>query len=179
MNGADSRYGLLAEFERAEQLLHATEQAVQAGYRRLDAYSPQPVEGLDEALRFRPRYLQWVIFLLGLGGGAGAYFMQYYACVVDYPLLVAGRPLHSWPAFIPITFELTILAAALTAAFGMLAANRLPMPYHPVFHVESFARASQDRFFLCIECSDPRFDAVGTRRFLESLAPLAVHEVAG
>src|SRR5437868_6671903 len=113
-------YGLMAEFTSAAQLLAATQAAVRIGYRKLEAYSPQLVEGLDEALNFRPRLLPWLVFLGGIGGGSGAYFMQYYASVQDYPLIVAGRPLHSWPAFIPITFELTILAAALTALLVLL-----------------------------------------------------------
>ena len=174
----ESPYGLMAEFTSAAQLLTATQAAARLGYRQLDAYSPQPVEGLDEALSFRPRFLPWLVFLGGISGGAGAYFMQYYASVHDYPLLVAGRPLHSWPAFIPITFELTILAAALTALLVLLIGSRLPQPYHPVFNVEQFARASQDRFFLCIEASDPHFELGETRQFLESLAPVAVHQVS-
>lgn len=178
MNRSQPLYGMMAEFASAAELLLATRLAVQKGYRQLDAYTPHPVDGLDEALHFRPRLLPWLALLGGIGAGAGGYFMQYYACARDYPLLVAGRALHSWPAFIPITFELTILGAALAAAFGMVVLNHLPEPYHPVFNVESFARASQDRFFLCIEANDPQFEQHETQFFLQSLHPIAVHAVS-
>ncbi len=170
-------YGLLAEFESPTALVHAAQQANSAGYRRMDAYAPFPIEGLAEMLGYRPTLLSWVVFLGGVLGCAGGYFLQYYTAVVDYPLDVGGRPYHSWPAFIPVTFELTILTAGLFAVLGMLGLNGLPMPYHPVFNVPRFARATRDRFFLCIEASDKKFDREGTRQFLQSLAPREVTEV--
>lgn len=171
------RYGLMAEFTEHEQLLEAARRAHAAGYRRMDAYAPFPVEGLAEALGRRRTAVPLLVLLGGILGGAGGYFMEWYALTVDYPLNVGGRPFHSWPLFIPITFELTVLIAALTALIGMLALNRLPEPYHPVFNVPAFRRASLDRFFLCLEAADPCFDPERTRRFLESLAPASITEV--
>jgi Protein of unknown function (DUF3341) len=173
-----SVYGLMAEFDNPEALLAAAQRAYDEGYRHLDAYSPFPVEGLAEAIGFHRSGLPLVVLIGGLLGGLGGYLMQYYMMVIDYPLNVGGRPLHSVPAFIPVTFELTILAAALAAVLGLLALNGLPMPYHPVFNVPRFALASRDLFFLCIEATDPRFDRQNTRRFLKSLTSLEVSEVA-
>jgi hypothetical protein len=171
-------YGLLAEFDNPSDLVAAARRAYAEGYRRMDAFTPFPVEGLAEAIGFRDTRLPLVVLLGGLLGGGGGFFMQYYASAIDYPLNVGGRPLNSWPAFIPVTFELTILVAALAAVLGMLALNGLPMPYHPVFNVPRFARATRDRFFLCIEASDPRFDREATRRFLTDLQAREVSEVA-
>lgn len=172
-----SLYGLLAEFATPEALREATQRAYSAGYRHMEAYTPFPVEGLAEALGFHRTHLPLVVLLGGIAGGLGGYLLQYWVNVIDYPLNVGGRPLHSWPAFIPVTFELTILVAALTAVLGMLALNGLPMPYHPLFNVERFATVTRDGFFLCIETRDPRFDALETRRFLESLTTSGVSEV--
>jgi Protein of unknown function (DUF3341) len=171
-------YGLLAEFDSAAGLVAAARRTRDEGYRHTDAYSPFPVEELAEALGVRPTRLPLVVLLGGLAGGLGGYFMQWYSAVFDYPLNVGGRPLHSWPAFIPVTFEMTILIAALAAVLGMLALNGLPMPYHPVFNVPRFALASRDRFFLLVEATDPKFDREATRRFLEGLAPREVSDVA-
>jgi hypothetical protein len=171
-------YGLLAEFTDPDAVVAAARRAHQQGYRCLDAYTPFPIEGLAEALGRKPTVVPRLVFIGGLCGGLGGYFMQWYALAVDYPLNVGGRPFHSWPAFIPITFELTILGAALTAIIGMLALNRLPQPYHPVFNVPEFKRATTDRFFLCIESCDPCFDSQATRQFLESLTPVSVKEVS-
>ena len=171
-------YGLMAEFEDPTALVSATHQAYQSGYRRMDAYSPFPIEELHEALGEGHSKLPLIVLIGGICGCLGGYSLQYWAATVAYPINVGGKPLHSWPAFIPITFECTILAAALSAVFGMLALNGLPMPYHPVFNAARFALASRNRFFLCIESRDPRFDAVETRSFLESLGPREVIVVA-
>jgi Protein of unknown function (DUF3341) len=170
-------YGLMAEFDTAENLLAAAQRTYAEGYRRMDAYTPLPVEGLAEALGFRKTRIPLIVLLGGLTGCLGGFFLQYYVAVLDYPINVGGRPLNSWPSFIPVTFELTILAAALSALFGLLVLNRLPMPYHPVFNVPRFELASRDRFFLCLEARDPRFDREGTRRFLEGFNPRGVYDV--
>jgi len=170
-------YGLMAEFHDPHVLLEAAERAYAAGYRRMDAYTPIPIEGLAHAIGHHSTRLPWLTLAGALAGGGGGYFMQYYAAAVDYPINVGGRPLHSWPSFIPITFELTILIAAFATVLGMLALNGLPMPYHPVFNVPAFKMASRDRFFLCIEARDPHFDLEQTRAFLQSLQPLDVAEV--
>lgn len=170
-------YGLLAEFATPSTLLEAARCAYAEGYRRLDAFSPFPVEELSEAIGFHKTRIPLIVFLGGLIGGIGGYFMQYYAAVIGYPLNIGGRPPNSWPAFIPVTFELTVLGAALFAVLGMLALNGLPMPYHPVFHVPRFALASRDRFFLLIEATDPKFHPEATRRFLSQLNPSEVVDV--
>jgi hypothetical protein len=167
----------MAEFDRPEELRSATQQAYADGYRRMDAYTPFPVEGLAEALGLHRTRLPLVVLLGGLVGCIGGFALQYYAAVIDYPINVGGRPLNSWPAFVPVTFELTILCAALAAVLGMLALNGLPMPYHPVFNVPRFELATRDHFFLCIEATDPRFDRQGTRQFLERLGSREVTEV--
>lgn len=174
---ANMSYGLLAQFEQPEQLLAAAERAKDAGYKFVSAYSPFPIEGMAEALDQVPTRLPRLVMLGGLLGGLGGYLMQYYACVISYPVNIGGRPLDSWPAFIPITFELTVLTAALFAVLGMLALNGLPMPYHPLFNVPEFKLASRDHFFLCIESRDPTYDRERTRQFLTELGPQLVLEV--
>ena len=170
-------YGLLAEFADAQALVAATRRAHEAGYRRMDAYAPFPIEELANALDFRPTRLPLLVLLGGVLGGLGGYLLQYWTATTSYPLNVGGRPLHSWPAFIPVTFELTILGAALFAVLGMLALNGLPMPYHPVFNVPRFALATRDRFFLCIEATDALFDGAKTANFLRDLGAREVTEV--
>jgi hypothetical protein len=143
----------------------------------MDAYSPIPLEELTEALNIHHTGVAPLVLLGGIVGGLSGYGLQYWVSAIAYPLNVGGRPFNSWPSFVPVTFELTVLIAALTAVFGMLALNRLPMLYHPVFNVPRFALATRDRFFLCIEATDPKFDPHATREFLESFAPREVSEV--
>jgi hypothetical protein len=170
-------YGLLAEFPGPEALVEAARRATEAGYTCKDAYSPFPVHGLADALGFRRETLPAVVFLGGLLGGLSGFFLQYWSFIHYYPINIGGRPLNAWPAFIPITFEMTVLGGALAAVLGMLALNGLPQPYHPLFNAERFELASRSHFFLSIEARDPKFDGVETRRFLESLNPFEVVEV--
>jgi hypothetical protein len=176
--GGQRLYGLMAEFEDAQDLVTATRQARDEGYRCMDAYSPLPIEELHEALGAHHTRLPLIVLIGGLIGCLGGYGLQYWVSAIAYPVNIGGKPLHSWPAFIPVTFECTILVASLFAVFGMLALNGLPQPYHPVFNVPRFALASRNRFFLCIEARDPRFDLQHTRAFLESLNPREVSAVA-
>ncbi len=162
-------WGMLGEFERPDQLVLAAQRAREAGYRRMDAYTPFPIHGLSEALGLPPSKLPLVVLVGGIIGCATALGMQWFSSTVHYPMNVGGRPFASWPSFIPITFELTVLFAAGAAVFGMLGMNGLPMPYHPVFNAPRFAFASRDRFFLGLEARDPKFDLEKTRVFLESL----------
>jgi Alternative complex III, ActD subunit len=171
-------YGLMAEFEDPNDLVAAAHRAYHEGYRAMDAYSPLPIEELHDAIGFHHTRLPLIVLIGGLVGCIGGYLLQWWAAAVAYPVNVAGKPLHSWPMFIPITFECTILGAALAAVFGMLALNGLPQPYHPVFNVPRFALASRNRFFLCIEARDPKFDVEDTRAFLETLGPREVTTVA-
>jgi hypothetical protein len=170
-------YAVLAEFREAEELLHAVKETRKAGYVCFDAYSPFPLEGLSEAIGFTRDRIPLFTLIGGVLGGAIGYGMQWYANVIDYPINVGGRPLHSWPAFIPVTFELTVLGAALSAAFGMLWLNGLPETYHPIFNQKNFERASKDRFFLSIQSNDSKFDLDKTKDFLLSLEPETVCEV--
>jgi hypothetical protein len=177
MNTESELYGLMAEFDDPEELLAATRRAYAEGYRKMDAYTPFPVHGLAEALGHRGVRLPRIALAGGILGALAGYGLQYFASVISYPLNIGGRPLNSWPAFIPVTFEMTILIAALITVLGMLGLNGLPEPYHPVFNVPNFELASRSHFFLCIEATDPKFDREATRRFLESLGPHSVAEV--
>ena len=172
------RYGLLAKFESPESLIKAVGRVYDQGYRQFDAYAPYPVEGLSRAMRLRSSPLPYVILAGGLLGGIGGFFMQTYATVIDLPLNIGGRPLFSWPAYIPITFELTVLIAAIAGVLGLFIVTRFPQPYHPVFNSEDFtAHASQDGFYLDIEARDPRFDLDLTRSFLQELGALEISEL--
>ena len=170
-------YGLMAEFDSPETLLEAARRAYATGFRRMDGYSPFPVEGLAEAIGFHRSRVPLIVLIGGILGCLGGFFLQYWASVIDYPINVGGRPLNSWPSFIPVTFEVTILLAALSAFFGVLALNGLPMPYHPVFNVERFELASRNRFFLCIEAKDANFDPQAVRDFFESVGAQGIYEV--
>ena len=171
-------YGLLAEFETPTALVEAARAAREKGYRKLDAYTPFPIEELTDALHLHHNKLPLIVLLGGILGGLTGFLMQYYVTVIYFPINIAGRPLLSWPAYIIITFELTILFAAISCVLGLLALCGLPMPYHPVFNVPRFALASRNRFFLCIQARDPMFDLKQTSDFLESLEPREVSEVA-
>lgn len=170
-------YGVVAEFNDPQTLLDAAVAVREQGYTSIDAFSPFPIHGLAEAIGFHKSRLSLIVLAMGLLGGAGGFFMQWYANVVAYPLNIGGKPLNSWPAWIPITFECAILLAALGAVFGMLALNGLPMPYHPVFNVRRFDSASRDKFFLVIQARDPRFKLEEARSFLQTLGPREVTDV--
>src|SRR5438132_462574 len=171
-------YGLMAEFDTPDALVAAARQAYGAGYRKLNAYAPFPVHGLAEAVGHRRTRLPLIVLIGGIVGGVGGYLLQLWTMAIDYPLNVGGRPLNSWPAFIPVTFETTVLCAALAAVFGMLALNKLPQPNHPVFNVHRFTHASSDRFFVCIESKDPIFHHAECARLLEELHAHHITEVA-
>jgi len=170
-------YGVMAEFADHEQVLEGAKRAYAEGYRQMDAYSPFPVEGLAEALGEKWTAVPLFTLLGGMAGGLGGFFMEWYSMGVLYPFNIGGRPHNSWPMFIPITFEMTVLIASLSAVISMLVLNRLPQPHHPVFNAPEFRRATIDRFFLSIEAGDPKFDREETWRFLDSLKPLNVMEV--
>jgi len=174
---AGGLHGVMAEFEQPEQLLEAAKRAHAEGYRKMDAYTPYAVEGMSQALGINRTRVPLITLIGGIIGGVGGYFMMWYSRVISYPLNIGGRPNHAWPAFIPITFEMTVLGASLAAFFACLALNKLPQLYHPVFNVPTFDLASQTRFFLCIEADDPKFDVAGTSAFLQSLKPVSVAEV--
>ena len=170
-------YGVIGEFEKPEQLVHAAAKIHEAGYRWYEAYSPFPVEGLPEAMKMRRYPVPLITLIGGLAGGLGGFGFQYWANVMSYPLNIGGRPLNSWPAFIPVTFELTILFASLSAVLGMLALNRLPQPHHPIFNAHRFTHASTDRFFVCIQARDKKFHLAEVARLLQSLHAHHVSEV--
>lgn len=173
----DPIYGLMAEFDNPTALVEAARETFNAGYKKIDAYSPFPIEELPEAIGFPKNGVPLVVLVGGILGALTGYLMQYWISAIAYPVNVGGRPLNSWPAFIVVTFEMTILFAGVAAVFGMLALNGLPMPYHPVFNVPRFAFASKDRFFLIVFSSDAKYESTETRRFLEGLHPRSLSEV--
>ena len=170
-------YGMMAEFHTPDELVEATRRVRNEGYTLFDAFSPFPIEPLDDLVPERGPYLPTLVLIGGLTGAIAGYALQYYIATIYYPMNIGGRPYHSWVSFIPVTFELMILFAALTAIFGMLGLNGLPMPYHPVFNVKRFAFASNDRFFICIDAEDPKFDPERTKKLLEGMHPEIVTEV--
>ena len=170
-------HGLLAQFDTPNAVLNAARRTYDAGYRKMDAYTPFPVEGLSDAIGFHTNLVPLICLFGGLIGCAGGFFLQWWPNVIGYPLNIGGRPYNSWPQFIPITFELTVLIAGLSTVFGMLALNGFPQPYHPIFNAPNFEGASRDKFFLCIEAEDSKFDLQGTREFLMSLNAHEVSEV--
>jgi hypothetical protein len=172
-----SIYGMMAEFDTPGDLVSAARRTSEAGYKKIDAYTPFPIEELSEAIGFHRNSVPLVVLIGGILGGCSGFGLQYWIHVINYPLNIGGRPLNSWPAFIVVTFEMTILFAGIFAVLGMLALNGLPMPYHPVFNVPRFAFASKDRFFLIIFSSDPKYDGLAMRRFLEGLGPRSIAEV--
>ena len=170
-------YGVIAEFENPSDLVAAARRVYTLGYRRINGYSPYPIEELSEAIGFTHTSLPLIVFIGGLVGGIGGFLMQYYIEVIDYPINVGGKPYNSWPAFIPITFEMTVLVAAFSAVLGMLVLNKLPQPYHPVFNLPNFAMATRDRFFLAIEANDAKFHHAEVIELLKSLNALEVNDV--
>jgi hypothetical protein len=174
----EGTYGLLAEFDTPSQLVRAAEGAYQAGYRRMDCYTPYPVEEAAEAIGFHKNTVSLVCLVGGLLGLATMFSMETWISVWAYPLNIAGRPYYSWPAFVVPAYEWTILYAGLSAAFGMLALNGLPQLYHPLFNAPNFrSGATSDKFFLCLESTDPKFDLTETRGFLDRYTPVSVVEV--
>lgn len=177
-NENQNLYGLLAKFDTQEQLIAATNRAYEAGYRKFDAYTPYPVEGLNRAMRLKSSPIPLIILGGALTGGLAGFLMQAFATVIDYPYNIGGRPAFSWPAYIPITFETTILFGAMAGVLALFFFTRFPQPYHPVFRSEDFqAHASQDAFYLGIEASDPKFDLERTRGFLQELGSIQVSEL--
>jgi hypothetical protein len=170
-------YGVIAEFENPNDLVHAARKVYDAGYRRINGYSPFPIEELSEAIGFTHTSLPLIVFIGGVVGALAGFFMQYWIEVIDYPINVGGKPFNSWPAFIPITFEMTVLFAAFSAVLGMLILNKLPQPYHPVFNLPNFALATRDRFFLAVEANDAKFDHGKVIDLLRNLGAIEVSDV--
>ncbi len=171
-------YGLLAEFDSTAGLMRACETVRDAGYRRWDAHSPFPVHGLDAAMGLTPSKVPWIVLVCGLGGAIGGMALQWYTSAVEYPLVISGKPMFSWQAFVPVTFELGVLGGALGAVLGMLGLNQLPTLHHPLFNSTRFERVTDDRFFISIEARDPKFDMNATRALLEKAGAAAVETIA-
>src|ERR1700704_6405953 len=169
--GTPALYGIMAEFDNPSDLVAAARRTFEAGYRRINGYSPYPIEELNEAIGFKRTALPLIVLIGGIIGGLGGFFMQYWMEAIHYPLKVCGKPFNSWPAFIPITFECTVLVASFSAVLGMLVLNKLPQPYHPVFNAPNFALATRDSFFLVVEASDKKFEHDQVVSFMKGLAP--------
>jgi hypothetical protein len=168
----------MAEFETADALVSAARRAYAEGYRKMDAYSPFPIEALDEAIGIPHTILPWLVFFGGIFGGMCGYGLEYWVSAVNYPIVIGGKPFHSWPNFIPVWFETTVLGASLTAVIGMLGLNGLPQPYHPVFNIEAFRdHAQKDKFYLVVESTDPRFNVQQIKHFLGGVHATNVWEV--
>ncbi len=174
---AEPIYGLLAEFDNPTDLVHAAKAAYGAGYRKMDAYTPYPLEEAAEAIGVHHNRVPLITLVGAMLGMIGGYSLEYWVSAIAYPINAGGKPFHSWPSFIPVTFECAVLGAALAAVFGMMALNGLPQPYHPVFNAPNFTSASRDKFFLCIEAQDPNFSVVSTKQFLQNYRPQLVSEV--
>jgi len=172
-----SLHGLMAEFRAPGDLVKAAHAVHRAGYRNVDAYTPYPMEEVLDALHLHGSHVPKLVLAGGLFGLAAGWGLQYWASVIEYPMNIGGRPFNAWPAFVVPSFETTVLFAAFGAVFGMLVLNGFPQPYHPVFNVPAFSAASRDRFFLCIEAEDPKFDLEATRAFLRGLGAAEVSEV--
>jgi hypothetical protein len=177
VNKESNIYGLMAEFDNPTSVVVAARKTYEAGYRKMDAYSPYPIEELSEAVGFHSNRVPLIVLLSGLAGLFAGLGLQIWTSAIEYPLNVGGRPLISWPAFVPVTFEMTVLLAAFGAVLGMILLNGLPRPYHPVFNAPRFELASRTHFFLCIEAEDAKFDLGETRKFLESLGANEVTDV--
>lgn len=173
---ADEVFGLVAEFDDPDELVEKSQAAYDEGYRKIDAYAPFPIHGLSDALGITFSWVPYIVLAGAILGGIGGYALQYWTSAIAYPINIGGRPLNSWPAFMVIVFELAVLTSGVLGFVGMLALNKLPQPYHPVFNISRFGLASRDKFFLCIFASDPKFDLEGTRKFLESLEPEGVYQ---
>ena len=170
-------FGVMAEYANEEEVVHAAQKMYDLGYRKMDGYTPFPVHGLDEAIGRRRTKLPMLVLAGGIAGLVGGMGMMWFSSVVHYPINVGGRPYFSWPMFIPIAFECTVLLASLTAVFAMLGLNNLPEPYHPTFNVPNFARASRDSFFLCVEATDDKFDVQKLFEDFNTTHARSVHEV--
>jgi Protein of unknown function (DUF3341) len=178
MNTANPElYGLVAEFNDPEDLIDAANKVRKAGYTAVEAYTPYPVDGLDDAVGHKPTRLGWVVFWMGVLGCLTGFFMQLYSNAVFYPLNIGGKPYNSWPNFVVITFECTIIFSCFTAGLFMLGRNGLPRPYHSIFNTPNFEHASRDKFFLCVESKDSKFDLGKTKKFMDGLGANQVSEV--
>lgn len=172
-----AQFGVLAEFPTPEAIYKASEKVRDKGFRLWDTHTPFPVHGLEHAMGLKPSKLPWIVLVMALTGGTGGMLLQWWINTVDYPLVISGKPHFSWPAFIPVTFELTVLLGAFGAVFGMLALNKLPQWYHAAFHSERFLRVTDDKFFISIEARDPKYDPVSTPKYLQELGATHVEIV--
>lgn len=176
-NTSNSLYGIVAEFSTPRDLFHACEKIRDEGYKIWDAHTPFPVHGLEKAMGLKPSRLPWIVLVMGLTGCVSAMGFQLWTMGISYPMVISGKPLFSWQAFMPVTFEVSVLLSAFGAVFGMLGLNKLPQHYHPLFSLERFQKATDDTFFIAIESSDPKFHQENTHKFLESLGATHVQSL--